>query len=107
MVGSMVSDTARTVGGIVGAVIALLLLVGLLAYATDYGMGATIVDKGRDSQGTFVVAETAIGGIKITRHVSGLQATAVQEGNYLIYHIRSGCMELYNREGGSRIYTTC
>lgn len=80
------------VGGILGAIV----LTGGVLYLADYGVEATIVSKSCPE----VTVETAIGGIEVTRQVSRTQCTAVQRGDVVVYHLRTGDVELHPKAGG-------
>lgn len=88
-----------------GGVLALVLLVGAIAYAADYGVEATITEKGQDSDGYYVVATTHIGGIDVKRHLSYTEWLGVQEGYFVIHHINSGTVEVYTSEGGTLVWS--
>jgi hypothetical protein len=78
-------------------------LVGAL-YASDYGVGATITSKGQDGGGPYVVATTKLGGFQVKRNLPAQEWAAVQPGNFVVYHIASGRVELYDHEGGTMLY---
>ncbi len=80
------------VAGIVGA----LVLGGGLLYLVDYGVEATVVDKACPD----VTVETAVGGIEVTRQASRSQCTAVQRGDVVVYHIRTGELAYHPKGGG-------
>lgn len=100
----MVSDQAKRIGAVVGGILAFLLLVGLIAYAADYGVEATVTEKGRDSEGRYIVATTEIGGFDVKRYLPADQWFAVQEGFFVVYHIQSGATEVYTSEDGRLIW---
>jgi hypothetical protein len=95
-----------------GAVVALVAFAGIV-YATDYGLQATVVGKDCSlpgSSGTFPLAapsvtiKTKIGGLRHTQSLPVDQCGAIQVGNFVVYHIRSGRTSIYQSEGGSCIY---
>lgn len=100
----MVSETARKIALAVGGLVLALLLLALALYAMDYGMGATVTDKGQDSQGRYIVLTTDLLGIEVTRYLPATQWAAVQEGFYVVYHVKSGHTEVYASEGGRLIW---
>lgn len=79
-------------GGILGTMV----LVGGLLYVTDYGVEATIVSKACPE----VTVETHVGGIEVTQEVDQSQCTAVQRGDVVVYHIRTGDLEYHPKGGG-------
>ncbi len=79
-------------GGILGS----LVLVGGLLYVVDYGVEATIVAKSCPD----VTVETHVGGIEVTQRVRQSQCTAVQRGDVVVYHIRTGDLEYHPKGGG-------
>lgn len=72
-----------------GGLLAALLVFAIGLYAADYGVEATIVEKDCPE----VTAETHIGGFEVTRRAGSFQCAAVQTGDVVIYHIRSGDLE--------------
>lgn len=100
----MEAATGKRIGVGLAGLLAVLVLVGGLAYAADYGVEAKITDKGQDAQGRYVIATTEIGGYDVKRYLPATQWSAVQEGYFVIYHIRSGETEVYTSEGGTLIY---
>lgn len=100
----MVDANAKTAGIVVGGLLLLILLIGAGAYATDYGVEATVTDKGQDSEGCFLIVTTEMGGFDVKRHLSCTKSSAVQRGYFVVYHIRSGTTKVYTSEGGSLIY---
>jgi len=88
---------------IVGVVVLALLLIGVLLYATDYGVEATVTDKGHDTEYYFI-ASTKLGGFPVKHPLPVDQWNAVNKGNFIVYHIASGHYELYQREGGPMLY---
>ena len=95
---------------IIGIVAALVMLgaLGAYLYFTDYGVEATITDKGSDDKGDWVEATTVIGGFKTKQYLdtSGYQGAfawnAVQEGNFVVYNIQSGRLRMWQSESDYR-----
>jgi len=88
-------------------VVGLLLAVVGIAYATDYAVEATVEDKqcGGVLGGNAVTIQTKLFGIVHT--VTGLpqqQCLAVNAGNFVQYHLRSGRTSIYHSEGGACIF---
>jgi hypothetical protein len=89
----------------VALAVVLLILGGLgLLYATDYGLEATVTQKGSDDRGHFIVATTKLLGVQVRRDVPVNQWLGLSVGNFLVYHIQSGHVTVYDREGGSVLY---
>jgi hypothetical protein len=104
-----------------GLVVALVAGAGI-AYSTDYGLEATVVGKDCGSSGgngggqvlpladpeaqaaPSVTVKTKIGGLRHTQGLAPQYCQAVQQGNFVIYHIRSGRTTLYETDGGRCIY---
>lgn len=98
------------VGKIIGAVVLLLILLGVgagFAYATDYGLEATVTEKDcvADPEPT-VRVKTRVGGIGHTVEVPSEQCATIQPGNFVVYHLRSSRTIIYEAEGGPCIYDT-
>lgn len=100
----MVLDRGKLGLAIAGGVLALVLLAGALGYASDYGVEATITEKGQDGGGYYVIATTEIGGLDTQRYLGQTQWALIQEGHFVVYHVRSGTIEVYTSEGGSLLY---
>ncbi|HUR61288.1 MAG TPA: hypothetical protein VM286_02855 [Candidatus Thermoplasmatota archaeon] len=87
-----------------------------IAYYTDYGLEAVVVSKdcgstGGSGGGFFpfaapsVTVKTKIGGLRHTEPLSAPQyCHAIEPGNFVVYHIRSGHTTVYSMEGGRCIY---
>lgn len=97
----------RLVLGLV-VLVALLAAAAGVAYAADMPVEATVVRKSEPCQvfgGNSVTVQTKLLGIEHT--VTGLpreQCLAVNTGNFVKYHIRSGRTSLWVREGGQCVY---
>lgn len=88
------SSTLRTAGLVAGALLGALLVLAGIAYAADYGVEATVVEKDCPK----VTAETHIGSVQVTRQVQGVSCAVVQPGDVVVYHVRSGELE-YQPQG--------
>ncbi len=97
------------IGGLLGA---LVLLAGIL-YMSDYGLEATVVEKSCIAAGPFgtggrdggVTVQTKMLGIRhVVQDVDATACSAIQPGNFVIFHIRSGATYLFESEGGACIY---
>lgn len=81
---------------VAGGILGVLVLVGGLLYVIDYGVEATIVSKSCPD----VTVETHIGGIEVTKQASQTQCSAVQRGDVVVYHIRTGDLDYHPKGGG-------
>jgi hypothetical protein len=96
----------RILLGLAGVVL-LLAAVAAIAYASDAAVGARVTGKTepcRPFGGNEVTVQALFG---ITATVTGVPYTeclAVNAGNHVVYHIRSGRTSLYTEEGGRCIY---
>ena len=71
------------------------------AYIADYGLEGTVVEKRCPS----LTVETKLLGIRHTKDdVPLLQCGAIQVGNFVVYHIRSGRTLVYQSEGGRCLF---
>ncbi|MCA1812435.1 MAG: hypothetical protein LC624_00615 [Halobacteriales archaeon] len=86
------------------AVALLLVLLAAGLYATDYGVGATITQKGNDSSGYYIVAHTQFG-LDVKKPLPLEQWVALSVGNFVVYHVQSGHTKVYDREGGALLYS--
>lgn len=96
---------------IILGVVAAVVLIGVIAYVADYGVEAKITDKGSDDKGDWVQATTAIGGFKIKQYMdTGSFAGAMSfsivhagdDGNFIVYNIRSGHLRMWTNEASYR-----
>jgi hypothetical protein len=78
-------------------------------YFTDYGVEAKITDKSDNINNKWVEATTIIGGFKIKQSldnagfIGGLTSwNAVQDGNFIIYNIKSGHLRMWTNENSYR-----
>lgn len=92
--------------GVVGLVVVLAAIGGTM-YASDFAIEATVVDTECGFLGGTreITVKTKLFGIEHTlEDVPEEQCTTVREGNFAVYHIRSGHTTLYDREGGNCLY---
>jgi hypothetical protein len=97
------------VGKVIGVVILLVVVViaaGAFAYATDYGVEATVQEKECSLNPSTVTVKTKMGGLVETVDVARQECGIIEVGNFVIYHIRSGRTTIYNAEGGQCVYDT-
>jgi hypothetical protein len=105
----MLSWIKRLIGAAI-AVVVLLLVVGGVAYASDYAVEATVVSK--DCSGALrgngsVTVQAKLLPIEYTATGLGApECSAVNTGNFVKYHLRSERVSLYQSEGGRCIYDT-
>lgn len=85
--------------------VALVVVAGGLAYATDYGVEATVKEKRCVEKEVDVQAKA----LPLSHTATAIPAdvcAALQPGNFVVYHIRSGRTILYQSEGGLCLYDT-
>jgi len=94
---------------IVLLLVALAVVGGALAWMADYGVEATVTRTdcvpsfGGDAASTVSVQANLVplgADVKLPYQ----QCVALQNGNFVIYHVRSGRTSLYQRQGGPCIY---
>lgn len=92
--------------GLFGAVfkiiaVVLLAAIGLAAYLyfTDYAVEATVVDKGEDANGEFVVIRPELVPYDYKHSIDGRSASFVCRGYEVAYHIQSQHYLVYDRSG--------
>ncbi len=86
-----------------GVVVAVLVVLGGM-YAFDAPIGATITDKRCFS--AEIDIKTDFGASVTLPDVPPQQCGAIQEDNYVKYHIRSGRTEIFESKGGACIWDT-
>lgn len=98
---------ARLLLKVAVAVVVLLLLAVGAAYAMDMKVEATVVDKSCSPFGESTVTVRAkVLGVTHTAPVDTQVCAALQENNFVEYHLRSGRTSLYETEGGRCLYDT-
>jgi hypothetical protein len=80
-------------------------LLGVGAYAVDYGVGSSVVGKGSDGSGYYVVAELDLGGLTVKKYVPLAGWGAIKVGNYAVYHVRSGVTDVFASKGGRLLFS--
>lgn len=100
-------------GGLVGKILGIVLLVvvlliaaGVYAYATDYGVEASVVSKKCAESPPTVTVKTKVGGLAETVQVGVTECGVIQPGNFVVYHIRSERTIIYQSEGGKCLFDT-
>lgn len=100
-------------GGVVGKILAvvvglvlLVVLIGVGAYAADYGAEANVTGKDCQASPPTVDAKTKLFGVKRTVDVERQQCFVIEKGNFVVYRIRSGQTTIYEVEGGQCLYDT-
>lgn len=87
------------------ALVVLLAAVGGIAYATDYGVEATVVKK--DCAAGTLTVQAKLVPIQYTAKDIPFQTCAVvQNDNFVTYHVRTQRTSLYESEGGPCLYDT-
>ncbi|MBW3582482.1 MAG: hypothetical protein KY455_05215 [Euryarchaeota archaeon] len=97
-----------TLGKVVLGAVLLVGTVGLVGgglFLGDFGVEATVIDKECRAAGdSTVTVETNLFGIETQQPISFTECTTVQEGNFVIYNIRSERLRLFESEGGCLLY---
>lgn len=98
---------------VLGGLVGILLLVAGSLYLNDYGLEATVVEKSCTPPGPFgtggkagsVTVETKLFAIRHTvQDIDATACAAIQPGNFVIYHIRTGATYLFESQGGECLY---
>lgn len=85
--------------------VVVLVLVAGLAYASDYGVGGTVEKKGQNAQtGAYYVNLGLDLGPSVKRELEQVQWNCLEEGNYVVYHLRSGHTLIYEKKGGRKLF---
>lgn len=95
---------SKGIAGVVASLGVAVAIVGALAYAADYGIGSTVVGKRSDTGGRYVVAELEYGGFMVKKYVPLAAWGLLQDGNYAVYHVRSGVTDVYESKGGRLLF---
>lgn len=98
---------ARIVRWVIGLVVLLVVgagAFGVFAYATDYGVEATVSKKECSSVPPKVTVTTKALSIVHTVDVTDQQCFVIKQGNFVKYHIRSERTIVYEKEGGRCVY---
>ncbi len=88
-------------------VVAVVVLAAALAgtlWAVDYGVEATVVDKNCALAENTVQVQESVTRIKHTEPIAAEECTLVQEGNFAIYSVRSGRLQIFDREDGNKLW---
>lgn len=98
---------ARVARWIIGTVVLLVVLAGafgVFAYATDYGVEASVTKRECSLTPPKLTVTTKTLSIVHTVDVTENQCVLVREGNFVVYHIRTERTIIYDKEGGRCIY---
>ena len=87
-----------------GCLVGALVVVAGVAYAADAPLDATITEKNCAASTATVSIVTDLLGIRHTLDMAHDQCGAIQEGNFVRYHVRSGHTIIYASEGGSCMF---
>lgn len=90
---------------LVAAVVLLLVALAASLWAVDYGVEATVVDKDCSAVGENTVqVQESVSRIKHTEPIAFDECTVVSEGNFAIYNIRSSRLQVFDQEGGNKLW---
>lgn len=89
------------------AILVLLVIPAIVAgslYIGDYGVEATVKETHCHLVPPNVVVETKAFSILTTQEIPDQSCAIIDEGNFVVYHIRSQHTILYEKEGGRCLY---
>ena len=89
---------------IVGIVLGVVVLAVGVAYAADAPMDATIESKNCVSTEPTVSIVTDLFGIQHTLEMTHDKCSAIQPGNFVRYHLRSGHTQIFSTKGGICVF---
>jgi hypothetical protein len=89
---------------IVGIVLGVVIVAAGVAYAADAPLEATVEDKNCVSTQPTVSIVTALFGIHHTLEMTHDKCNAIQEGNFVRYHLRSGHTIIFAAKDGLCIF---
>lgn len=98
---------ARVLRWVIGITVLLAVLAGsfgVFAYATDYGVEASVTKRECSLAPPKVTVTTKALSIVHAVEVTSTQCAIIREGNFVVYHIRSERTIVYEEEGGRCIY---
>ena len=98
---------ATTVGKIVIGVVGLVLTAGIAGgtlYAIDFGVEATVVDKQCGGASSTVTVKEAFTGFEHTQPIGHTECLVVNEGNFVVYNIRSERTRVWDFQGGELLW---
>ncbi len=99
----------RIVGGLLGVIVG----IGGVGYAIDYGIGATVIERKCAGGGILGGSPSGEATVRVklvptmTHTVTELPVpvcNALHEGNFVVYHVRTGRTVLFDSDGGACIY---
>ncbi len=87
---------------VIGVLVIVLGGTGGILYAIDYGMKATVTDKGTDADGQWIELTLKYVGVKHKQYLEGwgggVGYSVVQIDNFLIYNVKSGEIRIWTNE---------
>lgn len=86
--------------------LAVLVIVGIAGYAyvTDYAVEAEVTEKGSDAEGRYIILTPQLYPYPYKQYLDQSSWSAVCEGNYVLFNVRSQHYALYTKEGGELVY---
>lgn len=94
----------KRVGIIASIVMGVLVLAIGVAYAADAPMDATIKEKNCAASQPTVTVVTDLFGITKSLKMTYDKCGAIQEDNFVRYHLRSGHTQIYSTKGGACVF---
>ncbi len=94
----------KRVGIIAGIVLGVLILAIGVAYAADAPMDATIKEKKCTASQPTVTVVTDLFGITKSLKMTHDKCSAIQQDNFVRYHLRSGHTQIYSTKGGACVF---
>jgi len=89
---------------IVGIVLGVVILAVGVAYAADAPLDATIKQKNCTASQPTVTIVTDLFGITHALKMTHDKCSAIQNGNYVRYHLRSEHTQIYSTKGGACVF---
>ncbi len=97
--------TLRFVIFLVIGLVLLLAIIGASLWGMDYGVEATVVEKDcRVAGESTVTVQESVTRIKHTEPIETQECGVVSNGNFAIYNIRSERLQIFDREGGNKLW---
>lgn len=85
-------------------VVLLLAIIAASLWGMDYGVEATVVDKDCNTRESTVTVQESVSQIKHTEPIAFQECGVVNQGNFAIYNIRSERLQVFDREGGTKLW---
>lgn len=89
---------------LVVGIVLFLAIVAASLWGMDYGVEATVVDKSCSAGGSTVTVQETVTRFKHTEPIALQECGVVQNGNFAIYNIRSERLQIFDREGGTKLW---